>query len=256
MEKEEAVLIKERECAPGKKIGRLTLVSRSRVKTKSYGNRWLWHCKCDCGRFRDVLTFQLGTYKHGKYYCSGVTDCGKHTKEKLSKIAHKGKKPISLLSDSSERSKWRSLYLKFIDMHKRCENPKCKNYKNYGGRGICVCSKWNTFEPFKKWAIKQGYDPLIRDRKQQTLDRIDVNGNYEPDNCRFTTSHVQNMNKRNNVFLDINDKKISFHRLSKLLNTNETYLRNQYYHNEKYQLNNEIFYEEVQMKLNTKKEAD
>ena len=77
-------------------------------------------------------------------------------------------------------------------MRERCNTPSCKGYKNYGGRGISVCEEWGNFVVFKEWAISNGYNDKL------SLDRINVNGNYEPNNCRWATSKEQANNKRNN----------------------------------------------------------
>lgn len=195
--------MKEADCYPGKRIGRLTLISRKRVTTKHYGNRWQWLCKCDCGNTREVLTFQLGSYQHGKYISRGIMDCGNHCTENLSRIRKGKTKPVSELSDKDARSPWKRLYTKWNDMLRRCENSKTSNYNDYGGRGIKVCDSWHDYEVFKKWAVEQGYDPNNRDRTQQTLDRIDVNGNYKPSNCRLTSAKVQANNQRNNHAITI-----------------------------------------------------
>ncbi|NME21232.1 hypothetical protein HF865_00600 [Lactobacillus reuteri] len=185
--------MKESECFPGKRVGKLTLIRRTRIHSSVYGNRWEWLTKCDCGTYRKVLTFRLGE----------VSDCGNHTKEKLSENGKKGTKPLKDLADSNPKSLYRRLYVKWHDMIARCQNPKNSNYKYYGGRGISVCSEWQEYSNFKKWAIEQGYNPKIRDRKQQTIDRKNTNKNYEPSNCRLTNSEVQSFNKRNNVFITI-----------------------------------------------------
>lgn len=78
-------------------------------------------------------------------------------------------------------------------MKQRCLNPNLGSYKNYGGRGIRVCHEWMEFEPFFKWAMSSGYRPHL------TLDRINVDGNYEPENCRWITLAEQQTNKRTNV---------------------------------------------------------
>ena len=77
------------------------------------------------------------------------------------------------------------------DMKQRCNNPKCCNYKHYGARGISVCDKWeNDFISFYHWASTHGY------KTDLTIDRMDNDGNYEPDNCRWSTKSVQNMSMR------------------------------------------------------------
>ena len=84
-------------------------------------------------------------------------------------------------------------------MRQRCENKKSHKYRIYGGRGISVCDEWkgnNGFVEFRKWALSHGYSDDL------SLDRIDVNGNYEPQNCRWATAKEQALNTRFNKFYD------------------------------------------------------
>ena len=83
-------------------------------------------------------------------------------------------------------------------MLQRCYNPKRPQYANYGGRGIRVCSEWHDYETFRLWAISSGYKHPLQ------LDRIDVNGDYEPSNCRWVTNKENCRNKRRNVLLMYN----------------------------------------------------
>ena len=85
-------------------------------------------------------------------------------------------------------------------MKNRCNNPSDKRYKDYGGRGITFCKEWNDFESFRDWASANGY------RDDLTIDRIDVNGNYEPSNCRWATIEEQANNKRNNLVFTLNGR--------------------------------------------------
>lgn len=85
-------------------------------------------------------------------------------------------------------------------MIERCENPNTDGYKNYGGRGIKVCNEWKTYPPFEKWALENGYADCL------SIDRIDVNGNYEPSNCRWVDNKTQALNKRNNHYITFNNK--------------------------------------------------
>ena len=82
------------------------------------------------------------------------------------------------------------IYTTWRDMKKRCVSEKCNNYKHYGALGVTYCEEWEHFPAFYEWAMKNGYSDDL------TLDRIDVTGNYEPSNCRWTNKSVQNANRR------------------------------------------------------------
>ena len=82
------------------------------------------------------------------------------------------------------------LYQCWADMKSRCNNPNSQFYKRYGGRGISYCKEWERFEPFMKWALSNGYSDDL------TLDRIDNDGDYSPDNCKWSTQQEQAINKK------------------------------------------------------------
>lgn len=89
-----------------------------------------------------------------------------------------------------------SLWYSYHSMKKRCLNPNCKRYKDYGGRGIEICEEWlKGFDEFADWAKANGY------RHGLTIERKDVNGNYEPDNCIWITKQQQAFNKRDSIFV-------------------------------------------------------
>ena len=97
---------------------------------------------------------------------------------------------------SKNQHSYDNLYKRYCDMKSRCYNKNKKNYKYYGGRGIKVCDEWlgkNGYNNFKKWALENGY------KKELSLDKIDNNGNYSPNNCRWVNQRIQNINKRPSV---------------------------------------------------------
>lgn len=94
-----------------------------------------------------------------------------------------------------------SIYYIYGNMKKRTMNPNDSRYEDYGGRGIKICEEWlgnNGFINFYKWSLENGYQDGL------SIDRVDVNGNYEPSNCRWITMEEQARNKRNTVYLTIN----------------------------------------------------
>jgi hypothetical protein len=107
------------------------------------------------------------------------------------------------------------IYEIWCGIKKRCYNKKCKSYPNYGGRGISVCDEWkNSFLIFYEWSIKNGYKDFLQ------IDRIDTNGNYCPQNCRWSTPLEQQRNKTNNVCVEHNGEIKTISEWSKELNFN------------------------------------
>lgn len=169
----------------GMRFGRLTVISIVE-KSKS-----LWNCKCDCGSEIKLYTSQfLGTTK----------SCGCLKREQPKWIAEK--------STTHGMSKTR-LYTTWAGMKERCLNPNDDCYNRYGGRGITVCDEWiNSFENFRDWAYSSGYDDNSTAR-EQSIDRIDPNGNYCPENCRWVDFYTQQKNKENTWYINVNGEKIT-----------------------------------------------
>ena len=160
----------------GQRFGRLVVVKRVENKGKSVA----WECICDCGNKKIVTSIGL-TRGHTK-------SCGCFGAENLDKI-HK--------QHTTHNQSFSKLYRIWCVMKQRCNNPNAQHYSTYGGRGIKVCDEWQEFEPFRDWALANGYDENA-ERGQCTLDRIDANRNYCPENCRWVTRAQQTRNTRKN----------------------------------------------------------
>lgn len=160
----------------GKRFGMLTVVKRAENKTYPCGKTMVSYlCKCDCGTEKIVLGCNLLS-NHTK-------SCGCVQKQ-ARKIAH-----------TKHNKRNHRLYTTWTNIKQRCFNQKSNDFKNYGGRGITVCDEWaNDFQAFYDWAISNGYADNL------TIDRIDVNGNYEPSNCRWATMLEQRHNRRDTLY--------------------------------------------------------
>ncbi len=101
------------------------------------------------------------------------------------------------------RQQNKEIYWCWKSIKQRCQNTKCKAYKNYGARGISVCNEWQEFEPFYEWSLLSGYE------KGKDIDRIDNNKGYSPDNCRWVSRKENINNRRNTIILECNGKKMS-----------------------------------------------
>lgn len=158
----------------GQKFGNLTVVG---FENKQVGETtaWYWIMECDCGNRKVVSPYKA---IHGS-----TTSCGCMKKEHCHMMTEKYR------IKHGERGT--RLYTIWRGMKIRCFNKNSKDYERYGGRGISICEEWvDDFAAFSKWAIENGYSDDL------SIDRIDVDGNYEPRNCRWVDAHAQNTNQR------------------------------------------------------------
>lgn len=114
-------------------------------------------------------------------------------------------------------------YSNYKCMMERCYRKKSCNYANYGGRGITVCDEWHNIEAFEKWAIENGYKDGL------TIDRIDVNGNYEPSNCRWATKKEQANNRKNTVIIEFRGESHTISEWAEMKGINRSTLNNRIY---------------------------
>lgn len=158
----------------GLKVGRLTVI---RLNCINKHRQTVWECICDCGNKTNVRGYHLLQNR--------VNSCGCLRNDVLAEMLR-----THGMTDTSPYRSWSG-------MLSRCENTNDERYKDYGGRGIAVCDEWHDFEMF--WGdMKKGYAEGL------TLDRIDVNGNYCPENCKWSTQKEQANNRRNNVIISFN----------------------------------------------------
>lgn len=159
----------------GQRFGRLVAVKQVGKNKSGYQ---LWLCKCDCGG-ESVANYHNLKNNH-------TQSCGCLRKER------------TIEANTTHGLRKTRLYRTWHHMRERCHYPKDARYAQYGGRGVIVCDEWkNDFQAFYDWAMDNGY------RDDLSIDRIDVNGNYEPSNCRWTTLEVQANNKRTSHLITI-----------------------------------------------------
>ncbi|GAB6728147.1 hypothetical protein [Streptococcus uberis] len=154
----------------GQRFGRLLVIER--LPQKPY-TKATYKCKCDCGNEIVVRSSNLAT--------GHSTSCG-------------------CLVRKHGLAKKERLYNIWVGMRQRCNNESSKDYPKYGGRGIEICDEWNDYLSFRNWATSNGYSDNL------SIDRIDVNGNYEPSNCRWADYKTQANNQSNNHLITFNGR--------------------------------------------------
>ena len=182
----------------GQKFNNLTVEKRLE---NAIGGVAVWLCKCDCGNYTKV---RGGNLKNGAVKSCGCLKHVSHTK-----------------THGMQNTR---LYSLWNAMKSRCNNPKVKSYERYGGRGISVCEQWEkSFVSFYEWAINNGYEENL------SIDRIDNDGNYCPENCRWIPFEEQCNNRRSNIVFKYNGEKHNLMQWCKLLNLDYKFIHNRIY---------------------------
>lgn len=170
---------------PGERISKITLVKRLQGGQK-------WEYICDCG--------SVGVCQPSS--TSGMCpECSKKERG-LRQIKH-GESP----GQGKQASR---LYRIWLGIKTRCLNPNNHSYKNYGARGIDLCKEWQEYLPFKEWALSTGYSDNL------SIDRINVDGPYSPENCRWADAKTQGRNRRNTISYELNGNQYSMSELADL----------------------------------------
>lgn len=164
----------------GEKFGRLTVIEYAGSNKKRKTSMWL--CRCECGNEK-VIAYQDLKRE--------TKSCGCLLKENKENFKRKYRNGVT-----TENKRIMSIYRGMIY---RCYKSRGKSAQNYKNRGIKVCEEWlKDYFKFEEWALNNGYS------EELTIDRIDVNGNYAPENCRWVDNTTQQNNKRNNHYVEIN----------------------------------------------------
>lgn len=164
----------------GKKFNYLTVIERvPGYVTKNGRKRVAYKCRCDCGNEKIILSESIRT--------GNTKSCGCIKRIGLEKRATHN------MSSTRNYNIW-------LAMRQRCNNPHYSCYGHYGGRGITVCSEWANYEAFMEWSFSHGYADDL------TLDRIDNNKGYSPENCQWVSRTKQMRNTRHNRMIEFNGK--------------------------------------------------
>lgn len=193
----------------GQRFGKLTAIKLDHIERVKQGTVHYWLYRCDCGNEKVI--------RKGEVSQGGSQSCGCFLKESVKQRT------------TTHRQTHTRLYRIMHDMKQRCLNPNNVNYKHYGARGIKICESWlNDFENFKHWAINNGYKDNL------TIERIDFNGNYEPDNCKWILLSEQVKNTRRTRFITVNETTLCLGDWAKKLKME--------YNTLKYHLNKDVNY--------------
>lgn len=177
----------------GQTFGRATVLADA--GRNAHGHQMV-RCQCACG---NLFETRLSSLKSGN-----TKSCGCAMRDHLKDLLTKH-------GDSAQRSQWKKLYHVWSTIKERCTNVNWTYYKDYGGRGISYCAEWEDWGSFRDWAIQHGY------KEGLTIDRIDVDGNYCPENCRWVTLDEQANNRRSNRFASFMGRRMTYAQWSREL---------------------------------------
>lgn len=174
----------------GKKFGMLTVIEPVHKVHPNGNSQWYWRTVCDCGKIKEVHPY---TVIAGK-----VVSCG----------CYRTMKPCPTKTHGESHTRLHDIW---CGINRRC-NPENKHSERYGKRGITICEEWGNYESFAEWARNNGYEDGL------TIERIDVNGNYCPDNCAWIPFKKQARNRRTTHWVEYDGRKMSLAEACELAN--------------------------------------
>lgn len=185
----------------GNRYGRLLVIEElERYRNAAGKTERVFLCRCDCGNKKII---KMHTLRSGN-----AISCGCYRKEFISS------------AKSTHRMSGTKIYRVWRSMRRRCNASTDKAFVNYGARGITVCAEWESdFNEFYKWAISNGYNEGL------TIERIDNNKGYSPDNCKWIPRREQNKNRRMNHYLAYGDRKKTLQEWANEIGVNRCTLR-------------------------------
>lgn len=249
----------------GQKFGKLTVIKRHGTRVSPSGQKKAqWLCKCDCGnesivdsrnlvsghtlscgcskkgkirknligkRFGKLVVVELDSIKDGESYWRCECDCGNdvivsrgHLKSGITKSCGCMHKEVMVKRNTTHGLTNTRLFKIWQGILNRCNNVHSKFYYRYGGRGIKVCDEWkDNFMSFYNWSMENGY------KDDLTIDRIEVNGDYEPNNCQWTTRKEQARNTSRNIKILVDGQELTTWEIEKEYNIPMDIVRERYY---------------------------
>lgn len=199
-------MVKVKESLVGQVFGRLTVLEQVEDHVLPSGQHQAqWLCECSCSEHNRIKAIGSNLNR------GNTSSCGCLYKET--------RRTINKTHGDSRRKR---LYTIWANMKSRCFNKNNDDYETYGGRGITVCEEWKEdYVEFKEWALNNGYNNSL------TIDRINVDKNYNPSNCRWVNMVTQENNRTNNHMLDLNGESHTVQEWSRItgINANTLYTR-------------------------------